>query len=433
MSAAAAAIPLQQSGKGWTAVPHSYFKRLFRSLTNVEMAVLGNILDDTVGKRGRPEWTRITLRKFAAYADCHVNAVARALDLLEAVGAIEARTTKADRRAKEYRALVESWDRVSQNQAAKIRERLRKGDVTAIDDEEDEDDEDEDVAAQAPQQAVMLLIPGWKEPRPVHLCKACAHRVAEIASGKSLAEPETTAKRKQTRVASAEVKPEIPTLGCDDSTAPQNGHGKLAAELQTFLEQRLAGKLHAPPPRDLVHEQARRLSDAGVPLEYFATRFRIREKAIYSYHFVPHLVDDCLSSYIKAREAGHKAPSAASLPEVDLVAAYRRHITNCTARLRTKDGYGEVIGLLAQIVDELPDRLRDLPGLSLHIDNIEAMMLQIAEDSFNKNTVARIDRAVAKQTKPYEGRLTLEGYEQTVCNIRRAEIFREAGLPRLSP
>lgn len=422
--------------KRYTCTPNVFFQRLFRVLTSVEMAVLGNVLAETIGAEGHPEWARISFKDFAVYADCHVNSVAKALELLAEIGAIEARPCPRDKRTKEYRTLWVNWSRLTATAAAKVRERMRAAEEQAAEEDDDEQETDDDIAAQAPQQSVMILVAGWKEPRPVHLCKACAHRVAEVASGKSLTEPTAMAKKKERLTDSKGEKWEIPTLECGHSAAAGNGHSALASQLIDFLESRLSGKVADSAPRELLSEQAHRLYEAGVPFDYFVKRWRIREKDAYSYGFAVKIADDCIASCERARkasEARSRATSSPSPPPVDVVTQYRRHLADCTAKLRSLDGYGEAIDSLASLMDAMPERINDFEALTLDLDVAEDVMLHIAETGLDKNTRARIDRAVAKKTKAYKGRLTLDGYEQTVRNVRRAEIFKEAGLPRLSP
>ena len=87
MSAAAMAVPKNWESSGWTKTPRAFFKKLFRVFSQVELGVLGNILDDSVGRRGEADWVEVREPELARLVNCHVNSVGAALDKLEALSA----------------------------------------------------------------------------------------------------------------------------------------------------------------------------------------------------------------------------------------------------------------------------------------------------------------------------------------------------------
>jgi hypothetical protein len=106
---------------GYTAVPHSYFTRLFRCCTHVQMAIIGNVLDQTIGAEPnrktnlRPDWTRITESQFAKLTGVTRDGVTKALSSIvydaehpnpRSKNLIEVR---AAGRGREYRAMVENF------------------------------------------------------------------------------------------------------------------------------------------------------------------------------------------------------------------------------------------------------------------------------------------------------------------------------------
>lgn len=112
---------LPPARRGWGPIPHTLFKAVPRRLppgAKTELVIVGNIVDDTLGAPGRPEWVRATLAYFAHLANVTEDAAGKAVKRLAALDLIECRQAG---RGKEYRAKVENFERAPERAARHLR------------------------------------------------------------------------------------------------------------------------------------------------------------------------------------------------------------------------------------------------------------------------------------------------------------------------
>jgi DNA-binding transcriptional ArsR family regulator len=112
---------LPPARRGWGPIPHTLFKAVPRRLppgAKTELVIIGNIVDDTLGAPGRPEWVRATLAYFAHLANVTEDAAGKALKRLESLHLVESRRAG---RGKEYRAKVENFERAQERAARHLR------------------------------------------------------------------------------------------------------------------------------------------------------------------------------------------------------------------------------------------------------------------------------------------------------------------------
>lgn len=212
---------------GFTRTPHSFFA-LFRSFSIVQMAILGNILDRTVGfvptkaMSQRPEWVRITEREFARMLGASENGIALALDALEEKAVIESRTVG---RNKEYRVLMENWAKVSPKAPRRLTRKPPAVEVDLLEPDDDDDDlEDEEIrASTAPRQRAALRVAGGKRKEPlvlfpgkdtaVPLSEVCSGSQCPLHNGRIEGDDKEAAKKRRTEAAQP-VTDGIPPVEC---------------------------------------------------------------------------------------------------------------------------------------------------------------------------------------------------------------------------
>lgn len=381
------AVPKNWESSGWTKTPRAFFKKLFRVFSQVELGVLGNILDDSVGRRGEADWVEVREPELARLVNCHVNSVGAALDKLEALSAIEARKSPRDKRVKQYRVLIHNWAKITEREARKLD---RKGPGVAGADAAAEVDAavDERPAKAAltviQTKVPMVTLPGAKQPVP--LAEACPHGsqcelVQRYAKG--------TANAGRRPHDPPRVNDEITTVDCGDSRPALNGDFH---RFQRFVAQTLTKRLNAPPPGGLIEELYRRLEQERVPFETFVLRFGLRERAVKSYGFLRCIVDDCVAAVNQSRQlvGDAKRTSAAEVERV------QREAKRAAAALRNRRGFEEAAKLLEETAKIAATLASDPERLELHLMNLDDLLVTAAEEKLTRSELAQADAEAAE-------------------------------------
>ena len=314
------ALPRPQPEQGWTATPHSYFKNLPRKLSYVEFVILGNILDETVGGKGRPQWARITHAQFAYWANCTEDGAAKAIRRMElpteafpkALGLIE---TRKIGRHNEYRPLPQNWEQAPERLARKLNGKVIE--MPAI------------LRARGFQPVPMeclcehcrpLFVP--EKPKSENKAKGEGkENEAILESGYSATKLQNlhTTKDKGVREQTAngnDVKSPSPRRGpssertkgenCSESvqngakgvkSPPESGgmEGEKVQAIYDFLVQVVTPRLASPPPAKICQELAHILSEPPFPL--FQTRVKLRLHKITDWGMLIGLARDVRSAY----------------------------------------------------------------------------------------------------------------------------------------
>jgi DNA-binding MarR family transcriptional regulator len=384
MSAAAMAVPKNWESSGWTKTPRAFFKKLFRVFSQVELGVLGNILDDSVGRRGEADWVEVREPELARLVNCHVNSVGAALDKLEALSAIEARKSPRDKRVKQYRVLIHNWAKITEREARKLD---RKGPGTAGAVEVEAAEVDAAVDDRPPKAALtviqakvpMVTLPGAKQPVP--LAEACPHG-SQCELVQRYAKGAANARRRPSDP--PRLNGEITTVDCGDSRPALNGDFH---RFQRFVAQALTKRLNAPPPGGLIEELYRRLEQERVPFETFVLRFGLRERAVRSYGFLRCIVDDCVAAVNQSRQMvgdAKRTPAA-------VVERVQREAKRAAAALRNRGGCDEAVKLLEETVKIAATLASDPERLQLHLMNLDDLLVTAAEEKLSQSELAQAD------------------------------------------
>ncbi len=390
MSAAAMALPNTWERSGWTKTPRAFFKKLFRALTHVELGVLGNILDDSVGRSGEADWVEVKEPDLARLVNCHVNSVGAALDKLEQLSAIEARKSPRDKRVKQYRVLINNWAKITEREARKLE---RKGPASAggagtrdaIEPEPTREaaavvsrGESKAALTVIKAKVPMVMLPGAKGAVP--LAEACPHG----AACELVRQFTTGANAGRTGTDAAKVSGEITTVDSGDSGSHLNGDFH---RFEAFVAKALTKRLNAPPPRQLLEEMYRRLASERVPFETFVLRFGLRERAVKSYGFLRCIVDDCVTATNQARQlAGEskRMPTA----EVQKVASAAREAAE---RLRRRGACEEEAKLLEDTARQAAAMATEPDRFELHLLNVDELLAKTGEERLTQAEKAQAE------------------------------------------
>jgi len=391
-------LPEWTSRSPWSAVPHAYFEIVMRACSPLEAHLLGLLLRFSIGERTRDdwEWVEVPEARLAQMTNSHVNGVAKALDGLEAKGAIEAERRG---RRKRYRCVIENWNRLSSRPQRTLRkppareEEVPEASTSAV----------EPIAAlrvvHERHDQIMVLLPGDRQPRPLkEVCPnadSCGLRAAE--------------NKKRSTTETTEVRPSIPTLECGNSFEV----------FYAFLDDRLTSRLGQKPPRDLALAQFERLRAAHSTLRLFQVRFELRAAKVKSYGFLRHIVDDCV---------GAAQPQQIKVEQPDVLQGVREHLTQGVEALRAA-GYTAV----AQRLEALApiDEATDLEALAAQLDDLEESVVGSCADPKRQHVIeADIRKAIART--PNYPRMSPEQQSNIAAVARRASVFQLLALPRLS-
>ena len=388
MSAAAMAVPKNWESSGWTKTPRAFFKKLFRVFSQVELGVLGNILDDSVGRRGEADWVEVREPELARLVNCHVNSVGAALDKLEALSAIEARKSPRDKRVKQYRVLIHNWAKITEREARKL-DRKGPGTAGVVESAEVDaalDDRPQKAALTVIQAKVpMVTLPGAKQPVP--LAEACPHG-SECELVQRYAKGAANARRRPHDP--PRLNGEITTVDCGDSRPALNGDFH---RFQRFVAQALTKRLNAPPPDRLVEELYRRLEQERVPYETFVLRFGLRERAVKSYGFLRCIVDDCVAAANQARQLVGGEAKRISGAEVERV---QREARRAAAALKDRGGFDEAVKLLEETAKIAGTLAADPERFELHLMNLDDLLVTAAVERLPRSDVAKADAEAAE-------------------------------------
>lgn len=435
-----AAMPGWVSRGNWTPVPNTFFTHVMRACSQFEQAILSLILFRTAGDvhAGRPEWVRLSEQQLARFLDGHPNGISRAIGRLEDMGAIESRRVG---RAKEYRAIVEAWDKLTPRKPRKIepkRVEMPEAEASLV--------ETETVAAlqaaPAPKQ-VLVILPGERKPKP--LADVCpGGRDCELVRRYRSEGDGAIPSPGRRDAAPAPV--QNPTPECGDRSPhlrPEGVDGAtlLNPEFRRFyelLDEHLSSRLAQPPPLTILETQFERLRVHEVPLDYVEARIQLRLNAFRSYGLLEHVVSDCIQAVESARENQRKADAGDAMgrPSVD-AAAIRKHLRGCAEALQNRTGrarqaYNEVRELVLEVAQHATQHAADVMHLELHLANAETMMRNIAEESLTPEERSAIEGDVEQQVRAYRERMNHEQFSSMRAEVYLRRLFAHARLPRLS-
>lgn len=425
---------------GWTPVPNTFFSHVMRACSQFEQAILALILFRTAGddRAGRPEWVQLSEKQLANYLDGHPNGISRAIDRLEAEGAIESRQVG---RAKQYRVVVEAWDKLPARKPRKIEP--KREEVAASDDEDATTD-----ATQPRDTEVLVILPGVKGKHP--LTEVCP-------SGADCCLLKSVKANKQGTIATlqcgdldekANIRGTIATLQCgnhspnlryaaesNQRSAPTLLDGEFS-DFYGLIDSILSPRLLQPPPMAILETQFERLKAHDVPLDYVEARVKLRINAFRSYGLLEHVVTDCIKAVDAARTNDQRASAGnrtgGGAPDA---AAIRKHLFACAEVLKRQPlelGYEDVRELVLQAAEDAPRHAADLVHLELHLANAEAMMRNLAEDALSPEERSAIEGDVERQVRPYRDRMSHEQFSSLRAEIYVRRLFDHARLPRLS-
>ena len=414
--AVAAAIPHKLRQTGYTATPHTYFKRLFRRCDKVELAIVGNILDETVGELTRPEWARITEHQFAIWANATVDGVHKAIKRLESQRLIESRAVG---RNKEYRALVENFAGGEDRPARTLnRKPPQSADLPeAAAEVTFEPREHIEALRIVHRKSTYVLEPGEPhvipvppETRRVELQNESPEPLELIAESAD----ETLQFRVKVQFActpTAVAKP-----------IPEYGY----SEFHAFLTERYSVRLMCDPPEAPVRRAYQILEDAGVSLSAFTRRLNVRDEAVTSWGIIPLLAEDCAKVFrrLPARTATEPQPDAEEQLRTALLA--RAHA------LTGRPEYRDIAADLNAWADNAAELQDDTEKLEINLQRLESQMLAIAEQLLSPADRAELARIAEASCRPLIDKMSPQQRTQLLDRSRERLLAERPALPRLS-
>lgn len=421
---------------GWTPVPNSFFTHVMRACSQFEQAILSLILFRTAGdaQGGRPDWVQLSEQQLARFLDGHPNGISRAITRLEEMGAIESRRVG---RAKQYRAIVEGWDKLTPRKPRKIEPK------PVEDDEDDAETSGPTITAEALPKPVLVILPGVKGKVP--LSEACPQGAAccLVQQYEANKTGTTTTLECGNSGDKAKMGRTITTLECGNpansgDTAIDQPPTLLDPEFSAFydlIDSLLSARLLQPPPMAILETQFERLKAHDVPLDYVEARVNLRINAFRSYGLLEHVVTDCIKAVDTARMNERRASAESGGGAAPDAAAIRKHLHGCADALKRQapdSGYQDVRDLVLQAADDARRHAADLVHLELHLANAEAMMRNLAEDALTPEERSAIEGDVERQVRPYRERMVHEQFSSLRAEVYVRRLFEHAGLPRLS-
>ncbi|MCU0226458.1 MAG: hypothetical protein MUF01_02360 [Bryobacterales bacterium] len=427
-------------------MPNAFFTHVMRACSQFEQAVLALVLFRTAGdaQRGRPTWVRLSEEQLAKHLDGHPNGISRAIGNLEEMGAIESRRVG---RAKEYRAVVEAWDKLAPRTPRKIEP---KRSVAAL-------AEDLPVAAlreNAPAEVapaadptVFVILPGEKSKRALReVCPAgdgCCLVQAHAANKPGTIPTLECGDRSPSILPVANKQGMIPTLECGDRSPDvrpvDDGDGVpvlLNGDFQEFyalIDGLLSAKLAQQPPMAILETQFARMKAADVPLDYLETRLRLRLPKFRSYGLLEHVVSDCIAAVQQARASGEQARQRRAEGRGGAVDAVeiRKQLRAQAVQLPADPAYSEVQGLLHQAADDAERHAEDIVHLDMHLENVETALANVAEETLTAKQRADVESAVEREVRPHRDRMAAPQFAALRAQVFRAQLFAHLGLPRI--
>lgn len=339
---------------GFVRTPHSFFSRLPFGFSSIEMAAVGLILQRTVGapvtrsRPNRPEWVAITQAEIARLVDASENGVGAALGRLAKWRLIESRPVKGNKRANEYRVMLDAWTSCDVKAARKERATL------AVDPGEGEEETGEpDTAgdgADAPiPPGAWGAARGWRPGKPARVSLPEGAKAVELFNETEEQLEISTATREDGTVA-VRVAKRTEGEGYVKDSPSHRGNQEISAvtefpkplgELKTVnaankqltaesvkfadaLDRSFARQVGSPVPRPLVAAQYQRLHSAGVSLDVFWQRARKRAAAFTEWGFLANIVDDVVAVAAIERSAMPQPAIVDEPDRPDPLAKYRR-------------------------------------------------------------------------------------------------------------
>lgn len=421
---------------GWTPVPNTFFTHVMRACSQFEQAILSLILFRTAGdaQGGRPDWIQLSEQQLARFLDGHPNGISKAIARLEEMGAIESRRVG---RAKQYRAIVEGWEKLTPRKPRKIEPK------PVEDVEDDGETAGPEAAAEALPKPVLVILPGVKGKIP--LSEACPQGAACCLVQQYQANKQGTITTLECGNSGekANMGRTITTLECGDpaksgDAAIDEPPTLLDPEFSAFydlIDSILSGRLLQPPPMAILETQFERLKAHDVPLDYVEARVKLRINAFRSYGLLEHVVTDCIKAVESARANEQRAATGLTNDAAPDAAAIRKHLHGCADSLKRQAqgaGYEEVRELVMQAAADAPRHAADLVHLELHLANAEAMMRNLAEEALTPEERSAIEGDVERQVRPYRDRMSHEQFSSLRAEITVRSLFQHARLPRLS-
>lgn len=420
---------------GWTPVPNAFFTHVMRACSQFEQAILSLILFRTAGdaQGGRPEWIQLSEQQLARFLDGHPNGISKAIGRLEEMGAIESRRVG---RAKQYRAIVEGWDKLTPRKPRKIEAKP----VAEPDDDAELTEADAAAALHAPK-PILVVLPGDKSKRPlIDVCPAgaqcCLVQKYEANTRGTIPTLEWGDSGEKAKTGRT-----IPTLECGNSPGddaavaaqPPTLLDPAFGEFYSLIDSLLSARLLQPPPMAILETQFERLKAHDVPLDYVEARVNLRINAFRSYGLLEHVVTDCIKAVDAARANEARAATGRSDGPAPDAAVIRKHLHGCAAELkRQPPAFEEVRELVLQAADDAPRHAANLMHLELHLANVEAMMRNLSEDALTPDERSAIEGDVERQVRPYRDRMSHEQFSAMRAEIYLRRLFAHARLPRLS-
>lgn len=412
---------------GWTPVPNSFFTHVMRACSQFEQAILSLILFRTAGdaQGGRPEWVQLSEQQLARFLDGHPNGISKAIGRLEEMGAIESRKVG---RAKQYRAIVEAWDKLTPRKPRKVEpKRVEEPEEDSGAELRDEEAVAALKMAAAPKE-VLVILPGQKKPRPLaETCPGGAN--CELVRRYAAKEQRTT-----TTLEWRNASPAVPSDAAADRNPPPTLLDPEFSAFYDLIDSLLSTRLLQPPPLAILETQFERLKAHDVPLDYVEARVKLRINAFRSYGLLEHVVTDCIKAVDAARANDQRAANRGGGAAPD-AAAIRKHLRACADALQRQPmdaGYEEVRELVLQAAEDAPRHAADLMHLELHLANAEVMMRNLAEDALSPEERSAIEGDVERQVRPYRDRMSNEQFSSLRAEIYLRRLFEHARLPRLS-
>jgi hypothetical protein len=430
---------------GWTPVPNSFFTHVMRACSQFEQAILSLILFRTAGdaQGGRPEWVQLSEQQLARFLDGHPNGISKAIGRLEEMGAIESRKVG---RAKQYRAIVEAWDKLTPRKPRKVEPKR----VEEPEEDADAELRDEEAVAAlkmaAAPKEVLVILPGQKKPRPLaetcpggancELVRRYAAKDKRMTSTPECGDSGETANtgRTTTTLEWRNASPAVPSDAAADRNPPPTLLDPEFSAFYDLIDSLLSTRLLQPPPLAILETQFERLKAHDVPLDYVEARVKLRINAFRSYGLLEHVVTDCIKAVDAARANDQRATNRGGAAAPD-AAAIRKHLRACADTLKRQPldaGYEDVRELVLQAAEDAPRHAADLVHLELHLANAEAMMRNLAEDALSPEERSAIEGDVERQVRPYRDRMSHEQFSSLRAEIYLRRLFEHARLPRLS-
>lgn len=402
----------------------AYFKKLFRCFSHSEMAILGNIYDEQYGGRKQQDWVLISQRAFATYAGITINGVAKALDKLVAVQAVEKR--KAGRE-NEYRVVMENWESIVPREARKLERTLQLVPEPTDDGEAEVEDDQQAALKVMPSKEALIILPGEKSPRPLsEVCPGAASGRCELA--KKLEE----AKSGRNVPENVKKVEKIPTLeyGYSEAKAtplPKAQDAGLYRQFEALLKTNLASKGVAVPDT-IAKLQYSRLEAAAVPLSIFEVNFRRSLKKFEKPGFLSFIVDDAILAHQQASEFARQREVS---PTPWTSGQLRKQLLELESQIASNKAFRPVAVMLGAIAAQADELMDDFPALEESFTKASCKLIEIAEEVMTHKQRDELESMVERASFQYRAKLTQSEYSLVRQKFRKRFTAKVLDLPSL--